>query len=599
MSVINNVCRLLKYGWRAGPILICVVIAINAVMGLLPNAELLFTGKLIHQLEQKDLVRDNWMVQLLPWILALIMVNCLSSLFGYVGKWCETRFSESMKIMIKKDLFRKTEKYNLDRFEDPQFHNQLLRAHRGMDGVFSGFLFQIFRVVEAFVAIGGLVWIVSKVHWLCAVVLLIASLPVIHMQTKYNESLYETDVHQSTDYRLMNYFKHLVLHRDTATEMKIFGLGNYFIAKWKALKLSTANKLLHLELKQRIKLMAFQMISLLAFGFSLVFLIFAVRNNAVHLGDAVIVVFALVQLQERWEWFVRWCGWIQADYIRLVKDLFSFFDLPEDDNIGRTIRNESLQPFDPTIELKNVSFSYPFSDAEVLKGINLKIKNGEKIVIVGENGSGKTTLVKLMLGYYEPTRGEVIVSRRHLRDQVRKKELWANSASLFQDYCKYHLTLKDNIAFGDMNKYDDPYAILKAAKNGGADQVLEELDGDIEGVLGPTFGGRDLSGGQWQKVATSRSFLKDSKIIILDEPSAALDPIAESELYERYMRLSQGKTVIYISHRLGIARLADRVIVMEQGEIIEEGSHELLLEQKGRYYEMWITQSSLYKAFLT
>lgn len=594
MNVAKNVLRLFKYGWKAGPILICFVLLFNVLAGLVPNAELILTGNLIHQLEQ-GVSQESWIIQLLPWILALILLNVMASVMKYAGKWSESKFQESMKIVIKRDLFKKTDKFNLDTFEDQHFHNRLLRAHGGMEGIFSGFLFQVFRIIEALAAIGGLVWIISKVHWLCAAALLLGGLPVIKMQTKVNESLYETDVHQSKDYRLMNYFKQLVINRDSAIEMKIFGLGHYFIDKWKSLRLRTTSKILSLELKLRLKLIAYQLIQLAAFGFSLILLIFSLRNHAIHLGEAVIIVFALMQLQDRWEWFVRWCGWIQEDYIRLFKDLFSFFDLHEDENGEEQKHHQRSQPFNPAIELKNVSFHYPFSEAEVLKNINLKINDGEKVVIVGENGSGKTTLVKLILGYYQPTQGEVIVNGQHLQIIENKKRMWENSSSLFQDYVKYHLTLKDNIAFGDMNKVDNLSEIQKAAKNGGADQVLEQLNHDFNGWLGPTFGGKDLSGGQWQKVATSRLFLKDSKIMILDEPSAVLDPSAESDLYEKYVQLSKGKTVIFISHRLGIARLADRIIVLKQGQIVEEGSHEFLLKQKGYYYEMWETQSSLYK----
>jgi len=585
MKTMKNIIRLCQYAWLTGPFLLVAAISLQMLQGFAPVMELWLTEKLIDQISVGVV---QWIRQLLPWIGLLILLKISSALFTHMGNWFETSFREKLKMTLKQDIFIKVSQANLAQYESESFHNQLMRAVKGMEGVFGGFIFQIFRVIGTLVNIVGLCWIIVKLHWIVPIIIMLGSLPSILSQTKFNEYKYNTEVHQSKDYRLMNYYKGLLVNREAAMEIRIFGFGNYLIGRWKELMLDVSQKIVSIEIKHGIKLVLFKLISVVSFGISLVLLVYHLVNHQMSLGESIIVVFALVQLQEKWEWFVRWCGWIQEDYQRLIKDLFAFLDI---DQIEYHALKET--PSHAELTLNNVSFHYPGTSREVLRNIQLHVPAGEKLVIVGENGSGKTTLLKLIMGFYKPTSGRVLLNDWDI--SLYPDLMWSNSSILYQDFVKYELTLKDNIGFGYVSGMNNIERMKTAAKKGGADKVATVLQHEYNNYLGPQFGGADLSGGQWQMVATSRSFMRDGMILILDEPSAALDPLSESDLHQKVINIAEGKTTIVITHRLGIAKLADRIIVLKNGEIIEVGNHEHLMQRRGEYFLMWETQASLYQ----
>ena len=605
MKTYRHVIRLIRYGWKAGPFIMMMVVALNMLLGIAPTLELWLTERLITEFGQID--REKWFILVLPWVAALIVVKFSAVGLEQLGEWFQANFRESLKLVIKRDIFRKTHRTSYEQFEAPGYQNQLSRSIDGMEGVYGGLIFQVFKVIEALVVVIGLCWIIMKVHWAVPLIVLLGSLPVIRAQTQFNESMYATDVEQTTDYRVMSYVRGLLLNKDASMEVRIFGFGDYLIQKWSRLRSVTYGNILRIEARLGLKLIAYKGVHLVAFGGSLLWLLYQLLQGHVSLAESIVVVFALVQLQERWEWCVRWSGWIHEDYNRLVKDLFAFLDLEETkgrDQVekqevtkGRGRDRDRLMNGDDVggvrIRFDDVSFAYPGAERDVLKHIQLDIREGEKVMIVGENGSGKTTLIKLLLGFYTPSSGSITVNDRDLREDP--SVVWRQVSVLYQDFVRYHLRLRDNIGFGHVERIDDLTYIREGVMKYGADQVLQRLDRDVERYLGPTFGGGDLSGGQWQKVATARAFIRGSELIVLDEPTAALDPNSESELYEQFIEHSHGKTAIIISHRLGIARFADRIIVLKDGEIVEEGSHDRLLRNRGEYYEMWTRQASLYQ----
>lgn len=240
-----------------------------------------------------------------------------------------------------------------------------------------------------------------------------------------------------------------------------------------------------------------------------------------------------------------------------------------------------------------MTFCYPESDRAVLHDVSLEIQPGEKVALLGENGAGKTTLVKLLLGLYDPTQGVICYDGHDLRT-LEPNCVWEQVSAVFQDYAMYHLTVRENVGFGKLERLNDTTAIRRAAKLGGAADFVEGWKDQFEAYLGPTFGGRDLSGGQWQKVATSRSFMRQPQFLVLDEPTAALDPQAEVEVYKRFQEMAGGRTTLLISHRIGFARLADRIIVLKEGHVVESGTHQELLASEGEYAQLFATQAKWY-----
>jgi ATP-binding cassette subfamily B protein len=280
---------------------------------------------------------------------------------------------------------------------------------------------------------------------------------------------------------------------------------------------------------------------------------------------------------------------------KTIDNYLEFMSYPNTIKLPKNAELIPKNPNPPIIELKNVSFTYPDSERFILKDFNLTIKSGEKIALVGENGAGKSTLIKLLLRFYDVTDGEVFINGIPIK-KIDLNEWYKKIGALFQDFIKYQFTFKENVIFGNLAKKDDLYALKDAIKKSGADGYVADLPKGVDQIVGKTFEeGVDLSGGQWQKLALARAFFRDAPILILDEPTSAIDAKAEYEIFERVQNLQKDKTVIIISHRFSTVRNADRILVLDQGRIVEEGNHEKLMNKKGLYAELFNIQAKGYK----
>jgi len=280
------------------------------------------------------------------------------------------------------------------------------------------------------------------------------------------------------------------------------------------------------------------------------------------------------------------------DTLLYMEKFFNFLSLKPIVNSGTKEMN--LNDSDYEITFHNVSFKYPKTDRYSLSNINLNIKRGEKIALVGENGAGKTTLIKLLTRFYDPTEGTIHINGVNI-SSYDINLLRDNISVVFQDFSKFNLTLRENIAIGDLTKIDREAEIWKAIKNSNLNQVLDKLPNKLEQMLGKIFnGGTELSGGEWQKVALARAFLRDSPIVILDEPTASLDPRSEHEVFQSFIKLSKDKTVFLITHRLSSVKMADKIVVLKDGKIVEVGSHSELIKKQGYYFELYKLQAEKY-----
>lgn len=289
--------------------------------------------------------------------------------------------------------------------------------------------------------------------------------------------------------------------------------------------------------------------------------------------------------------------------LRYMQDVFDYLDLDEEMPDQRTISSvptanssgEKPSPM-PTIRFEQVTFAYPHTAESVLRGISFTLQPGERIALVGANGAGKSTLAKLLLGLYQPTSGRITIDGVDLA--TLPPHWWYTQATaVFQNYAQYELTVQENIGFGNLSFLEDRWAIQTAAARSGADAVVAMLPSGYDTFLGKAYDeqGEDLSIGQWQKLALARAYLRDATVLVLDEPTAVLDARAEVDVYRQFRDAAQGRTTLLISHRLGSARLADRILVIDQGQITEEGRHEELIAQGGRYAELYSIQAAWYR----
>ena len=530
----------------------------------------------------------------LPWLAILFAVRAVESVLQidpvlrYMGQKLGLR---SMK-RLEDHLYGKATNLRLEWFEYPRYYDGLQRAIEIMDEQEqSRALTQAQNVVLiAFQTLGVLIAF-AAIHWSVPIAMAIVSgfLLLSHgIQAKRNVDIKRS---QTAARRREEYWGKLLTERAPASEVRLFGLAKYVITSWR----SNANSMLKEKAELRLKNLSLGIPSAMAavvlLGIVLVSLVWAGYQGAITAGAVVGYIYIT------WSYTSR-----VAVLLWRTRSLHEFASrmqyLPEFLSLGQIERRggyEGPSRIRQGVSLHKVSFTYPGSTSPVLSEVDMELRAGETVALIGENGAGKTTLTKLLLGLYEPTSGILSV------DGVDLKEInlasWRDrTGAVFQDYMKYAFTARENIGMGRITELEEMDAIHEAAVRSGVHSAIEDLPQGYETLLGREFeGGRELSGGQWQSLAIARLYLRDADLLVLDEPTSALDPLAEVQVYHQFLELSRNKTVLLISHRLGSARLADRVLFLKDGRIIEEGTHDELVEAGGAYSELFTMQAEWYR----
>ena len=391
----------------------------------------------------------------------------------------------------------------------------------------------------------------------------------------------------------MDYLRILGGSREAAKELKLFGLKDFLIGRFT--RLSDQIYVENVDLARR-RLIAGSFLSMIGTGgyyAAYVYVIWRTIAGALSIGTLTFLTGAIVQASSNIQMIFSTLSSI-ADQALFLTDLLAFFSMKP------TIQSKpnalpAPRPIKYGFEFRNVSFQYPGSPRRVLNGLNFHLHPGERIALIGENGEGKTTLVKLLTRLYDPTEGQILLDGIDLRE-YDLDDLYREIGVIFQDFMRYEMKARDNIAVGQIDQLPDMSALKLAANKSMANEVIERLPHDYEQMLGRRFeNGVDLSGGEWQKVALARAYLRDAQLLILDEPTAALDARSEFEVFQRFAELTAGKTALFISHRFSTVRMADRIVVLEHGKIAEDGNHEQLFHLGGRYAEMFEMQAASYR----
>jgi ATP-binding cassette, subfamily B, bacterial len=398
---------------------------------------------------------------------------------------------------------------------------------------------------------------------------------------------------QSPLRRMMSYLTNLMTTDTYNKEVKLFTVGDFFIARFSHLFQRYYAENRALVIRRYVAGASWSMLTVLTSGLTFFYVAFRTLQGTISVGGLTLYVQAADGVSQA---FSNVLGGLQSMYehqlyLKTLFELLDFKPLVRAPDHPVPMRH----PIEEGIEFRNVTYSYEGKDEPALKDVSFKIAKGETVAIVGHNGAGKTTLVKLLARLYDPQQGQVLIDGRDVRD-YDPDELRGEFGVLFQDYVSYQFSARENIGIGRIERIDDAPAITEAAAKSGADRLIEGLPEGYDTVLGKWFdGGVNLSGGEWQKVALGRAFMREAQILILDEPSAALDAKAEYELFSRLQQLAHGRTAIFISHRFSTVRRADRILVFEHGSLIESGTHEELLELGGRYAELFNLQAASYR----
>jgi ATP-binding cassette, subfamily B, bacterial len=481
---------------------------------------------------------------------------------------------------------------DLATYEDPSFQDKLERARvQATDRL--GMIQQMGRLTQQVIATialaAGIVWFSP---WLF-LILIICVVPAFIGESHFAFLGYSQAFRQTPVKRQMDYLRYLGVSKESAKELKVFGLNRHLIDRFAKLADQIYRENVSLANRRFLASSFLTLLATVGYYGGYVYIIYETLGGRLSVGTlqflAGAIAGASVNLQSIFSTFSS-----IADQSLFLSDLLSFLELRP------TVRSKENglpcpRPIRKGIEFQNVSFAYPGTSRLVLKNLNLRLDHGERIALIGENGEGKTTIVKLLMRLYDPTEGAIQLDGVDLRE-YDLEDYTSQVAVIFQDFMRYDMTARENIAVGRISETVNFAGIEAAARKSMAEQVIRKLPAGYEQMLGRRFdGGVDLSGGEWQKVALARAYLRDAQVLILDEPTASLDARSEHEVFKRFAELTEGKLSVLISHRFSTVKMADRIIVLENGQISEQGTHEQLITRGARYAEMFDMQASNYK----
>lgn len=499
-------------------------------------------------------------------------------------------------------LLKKAAQFDLAFYESSTFYDQLDFARRESYRAFN-LAFLATDSVGILLSLVLMVSLVTQFHPLAGVVMLLISAPQLIVNSQYAKDMFVLLNRQTPAQRMVNYLAELLIEREAIKEIRLFGLQQPFLERfqqfWQTFMAETAKLIFDQEGKSLLLLL----LSALGTGAIWLFAIAQAVLGRITIGELTLVIQAVERVRADLGNLFKQGGLFYENSLFMSK-LFNFLDLQPDAVAGALSRAKpaAAQPPPPIpnplrqgIEFRNVSFHYPGAERLVLQNVSFVIRPGSSVALVGDNGAGKTTLVKLLTRFYDPTAGEILLDGRDLRDYA-VDALQQNIGVIFQDFVRYHLTVQENIGFGQVHAVADLARVMQAAEKGGAVQVIDKLPYGYQTMLGKTFDNSvDLSGGEWQKIALSRAFMRDAQLLILDEPTAALDARAEYDVYLRFAELTANKTTIFISHRFSTVRMAHHILVLADGRLVEEGTHDTLMALNGPYAEMFNVQAERYR----
>lgn len=508
--------------------------------------------------------------------------------------------NEIIVYSIKLKIMNKAKAIDLANFDLPEFYSKLENANREAGNRPLSIMSASFSVISTIISMVGFIAILGSLMWYAPLLIILVSLPSAIVSFKYRGKMFRYIRHRSKDRRQMEYYSNLLVNKDLVKEVKLFNLADFFIDKYKTVFLNYYRGVRNLIMSESFIGIG---LSVLNSGLSaFIFLKIArkVFDGLLTVGDWSLYTNALYSISHSVSSIVHTAATIYEGTL-YIDNMITFMDEPTTivSTLAEPRKVDKKAPH--VIEFKNCSFAYPGTTKYVLKNINLKIEQGQTIVLVGLNGAGKTTLLKLLTRLYDPTEGVILFDGHDIRE-YDVNELYCVFGIIFQDFGKYAFTVSENIGFGQLENINDRERIEKASEKSAATEFIGNLADGYDTALTRVFeeSGRELSIGQWQKIAVARAFFRDSSIMILDEPTASLDPMAEQEIFSQFDELSHPKTggtpktTIFVSHRLSSATIADKIIVLEEGQIVEEGHHRDLIRLDGKYAELFNTQAKRY-----
>jgi ATP-binding cassette subfamily B protein len=604
VGALRNLPPFLRQIWSTSPAMTVASLSLRAVRALLPVATL-YVGKLIideavrlagHPPVGAGTLAEWYHSGALNPLLALLALEfglaVLSDVLGRIVSLVDSLLSELLTNATSVQLMEHAATLDLEDFEDSELQDKLDRARRQTMGRMT-LMTQLFGQAQDMVTVVSFAaGLLVYAPWLM-LLLAIALIPAFLGEAHFNALNYSLNFAWTPERRELEYIRQTGASVETAKEVKIFGLHGFLIERYKQLSAGfyAANRKLALTRAWWGSLLT--MLGTLGYYIAYGYIAWRTVRGEFSIGDLTFLAGSFRRLRQLLEGLLSGISNVAGQALYL-DDLYSFFEIE-----AEITSPANPQPFPNPIRegfrFENVGFQYPGAERWAVRNLDFTLRSGEVLALVGENGAGKTTLVKLLARLYDPDEGRILLDGVDLRE-YDLEVLRANIGVIFQDFVRYHLTAAENIAVGQIDARDDRPRIEEAARRALADEVIEKLPKGYDQVIGKRFrNGVDLSGGEWQKVAIARAYMRDAQLLILDEPTAALDARSEFEVFQRFKELSSGKTAVLISHRFSSVRMADRILVLHEGRVEAMGSHEELLGQRGRYAELFELQAAGYR----
>lgn len=593
LHALKNIPPLLGMVWEAGPGLVLASAAVRIVAGVIPVATLFVPNLIIQDIvdlvahKRQHLPPDFWWLVVIEFGLA-----CLGAIFSRVMDYTDTVLSDRYTKYISVRVMEHASRLDLERYEDPDFYDKLERARvQATDRLATiRMMGQLLQQVVATIALAGSILFYAP--WLL-LILIVSVIPTFAGETHFAFLHYALNFKQTPARRQMDYLRLIGASKESAKELKLFGLAGFLTGRFQKLSDEILDEDVRLAKRRLWMTTALSLFGTIGYYATYAIVIYRTVLGRYNIGQLYFLTGAIAGASSNIQTvFSTFSG--LADQALFMSDLIEFF------KVKPTVKSQSgslpaPRPIRQGFEFRDVSFAYPGTTHLVLKNLNFRLEPCERIALIGENGQGKTTIVKLLTRLYDPTGGQIVLDGVDLRE-YDLEDLSREIGVIFQDFMRYEMTAAENIGVGKIEDRDDPLKIVEAAAKSGADELIHELPGEYHQMLGRRFeGGVDLSGGEWQKIALARAYLRDAQVLILDEPTASLDARAEHDVFERFAELTRSKMALLISHRFSTVRMADQILVLENGRIIEEGNHHDLMALGGRYSEMFELQASSYR----
>jgi ATP-binding cassette subfamily B protein len=583
--------------WRSSPGGLIAVLALTLAGAALP-VSMAWVGKLIvdavvhaHGLPEgaaRELAYSHVTRLVLLELGVVLGISLTERTIGLMRQLLGSRLGIDLNVII----LEKALTLDLQHFEDPKFYDKLTRARREASSRPLSLVQENFQIIRGVLTLLGYTTLLLRFSPWAVVGLLVAAIPAFVSEARFSGVAFRLRNWRSPDTRRLNYLEHLIGDDDHAKEVKLFGLGPMLLDRYKKLAESFYGDDRKLAVRRFGWTFALSLLATGSFYTCYVMIALAAAAGRLSLGDMTLYVVAFRSSQGAFSTVLSAISGMYEDNL-YMSNLFEYLGIPT----GRPAR-AALPPGKPEegIRFDDVGFRYADAKGWALRHISLFIPRGQSLALVGQNGAGKTTFIKLLTRLYEPTEGRILLDGRDL-GEWDETALRARMGVIFQDFNQYQFLVRENVGFGSIEHLDDEPRLKRAIEHGGARELVSALKAGLDTQLGRRFqDGAELSGGQWQKIALARAFMREeADILVLDEPTAALDAEAEHAVFERFRRLAHGRTAIFISHRFPTVRMADRIVVLEDGHILEEGTHTSLLEANGRYARLFTLQAEGYK----